>query len=117
MASDKVLEILQYVLKAGSGAEFHTIMDKISVPLHRQSGMDVVAYGQSQHNPDAYFLMRAFDDMDHLEHAQADFYASEAWRYGPRNEIVPRISTSVKTVIPLPASTIDTLRRNGGTPD
>ncbi|CAM4088205.1 Uncharacterised protein [Yersinia intermedia] len=30
----RILEILQYTLKPGSGAEFHQIMQEISIPLH-----------------------------------------------------------------------------------
>ncbi len=32
----KIVEILQYTLSKGAGAEFHNIMAQISVPLHNQ---------------------------------------------------------------------------------
>lgn len=36
-------------------------MQTLSVPLHQSVGMDVVAYGKSSHDPDTYYLIRAYD--------------------------------------------------------
>ena len=38
----QIIEILLYKLKPGTGTEFFDIMQKVSVPLHRQNGIDVV---------------------------------------------------------------------------
>ena len=58
---DRIVEILQYTLKKDSGEEFHQIMHEVSVPLHTRNGIDVVAYGNSLHDPDSYYLIRAFE--------------------------------------------------------
>lgn len=108
--ADKVVEILLYTLKPGTGAEFHRIMQEISVPLHRTAGMDVVAYGGSLHDPDAYYLIRSFDSLDHLNCSQDAFYASGAWRGGPRGAIIERIAVSVKSVVSLSAEAVEALR-------
>ncbi|MFK3620018.1 hypothetical protein RF161_09565 [Pasteurella multocida] len=42
---NQVIEILHYRLKPQSGQTFHQIMREISVPLHKQHGIDVIAYG------------------------------------------------------------------------
>ncbi|SCW87318.1 NIPSNAP protein [Paenibacillus tianmuensis] len=109
----RVIEILLYTLKPGTGGEFHRIMQEISVPLHRKVGMDVVAYGNSLHDPDAYYLIRSYDSLDHLGSSQDAFYKSEAWRNGPRVDIIERISTSLKSVVSLSPEAIDELRRSG----
>ncbi|CQJ58115.1 NIPSNAP [Yersinia intermedia] len=106
----RILEILQYTLKPGSGAEFHRIMQEISIPLHAREGMDVVAYGQSLHDPDAYYLMRAFDSQEALAGAEARFYSSDGWLSGPRMAIIERIENSLKSVISMPTAAIDALR-------
>lgn len=106
----KVVEILLYTLKPGTGADFHRIMQEISVPLHRRVGMDVVAYGQSQHDPDAYHLIRAYDDLYHLEVSQGVFYTSDAWRNGPRMDIISRIASSLKSVMPMTTDAIEAIR-------
>ncbi|ATM94363.1 NIPSNAP [Yersinia frederiksenii] len=108
----RVLEILQYTLKPGSGAEFHQIMREISIPLHAREGIDVVAYGNSLHDPDAYYLMRAFDNQEALANAEARFYSCDGWLSGPRMAIIERIENSLKSVISMPTATIDALRQS-----
>ena len=106
----KTVEILQYRLKAGTGASFHRIMCEMSVPLHEQQGIDVVAFGCSLHDADSYYLLRAFENEEQLESVLEDFYASEAWRMGPREEIIERIEVSLKSVLPLPHRVVDEMR-------
>ncbi|NMM45972.1 NIPSNAP family protein [Rhodospirillaceae bacterium KN72] len=107
----KTVEILLYTLRPGTGAEFHEIMRTVSVPLHASVGMDVVAFGQSIHDPDAYYLIRSYRDLRHLELSQAEFYKSDAWRNGPRTEIVDRITSSLKTVVDMPKESVEALRK------
>lgn len=60
----RTVEILEYTLRKGTGAAFHAIMQEISVPLHRHHGIDVVSFGNSLHDPDCYYLIRAFDSAE-----------------------------------------------------
>lgn len=106
----KAVEFLLYTLKPGTGKEFHRIMTAESAPLHRSAGMDIVSFGLSAHDDDAYYLIRAYDSLSHLESSQASFYNSEAWRFGPRQAIIDRISVSVKSVLTLSDSAIENLR-------
>lgn len=46
----RIIEILMYTLEPGSGLDFHQIMQKVSVPLHLEAGIDVVSYGSSLHD-------------------------------------------------------------------
>ena len=57
----KTVEFLLYTLKPGTGKDFHRIMKEVSVPLHRSVGMDVISYGISAHDDDAYYLIRAYN--------------------------------------------------------
>ena len=106
----RVLEIRSYWLKAGSRTAFHELVSEQSLPLHRAWGMDVVSHGPSLHDPDAYFLMRAYDDLDHLDRTQAAFYGTDAWQKGPREAIVALIESDANTVIWLPGEAIEALR-------
>ncbi|MGO2370183.1 MAG: NIPSNAP family protein [Serratia sp. (in: enterobacteria)] len=107
----KTVEILLYSLQTGTGEAFHQIMHEISVPLHRTCGMDVVRYGQSLHDPDSYYLIRAYDNAEHLETSQSAFYASDAWRSGPRESIIALIASSIKSVIALDNAALGALRQ------
>ncbi|HAT2170226.1 TPA: NIPSNAP family protein [Citrobacter freundii] len=106
----KTVEILQYTLRKGSGAAFHTIMQKISVPLHQSHGIDVVSFGNSLHDTDCYYLIRAFDSAESMATVLNAFYASADWRSGPREDIVGSIETSIKTVMNLPPESVEGLR-------
>lgn len=106
----KTVEFLLYTLKPGTGNEFHPIMKEQSAPCHRAAGMDIVSFGNSVDDNDAYYLIRAYEDLTHLNASQTHFYSSPAWREGPRQAIIDRISVSVKTVMLLSDSAIDGLR-------
>ncbi|HDL6632612.1 TPA: NIPSNAP family protein [Yersinia enterocolitica] len=106
----RTVEILQYTLRKGSGVTFHAIMQEISVPLHQRHGIDVVSFGNSLHDPDCYYLIRAFDSAESMEAVPDAFYASDDWRSGPREGIVGSIKTSMKTVISLPQESVEGLR-------
>ncbi|XCW68116.1 NIPSNAP family protein [Kosakonia cowanii] len=106
----KTVEILQYTLRPGSAAAFHAIMQEISVPLHQRHGIDVVRFGNSLHDPDCYCLIRAFASPESMTAVLEAFYASDAWRSGPREAIVSSIETSLKTVMTLSAEGVEGLR-------
>lgn len=106
----KIVEILQYTLRQGSGAAFHVIMQEISVPLHQRHGIDVVRFGNSLHDPDCYCLIRAFDSPESMAAVLEAFYASDAWRAGPREAIVNSIESSLKTVMTLSPEGVEGLR-------
>lgn len=113
MSIMRVVEIRSYQLRPGSGSAFHLLVSERSVPLLRAAHMDVVAYGQSLHDPDAYFLMRSYESMTHLQSSQDAFYASAAWRQGPREAIIALIENDANTVIWLTSEAIDALRQPG----
>ena len=106
----RTVEILQYTLRKGSGAAFHAILQEISVPLHQSHGLDVVSFGNSLHDLDCYCLIRAFDNPESMAAVLEAFYASDAWRSGPREAIVSSIETSLKTVMTLSPEGVEGLR-------
>lgn len=106
----KAVEFLLYTLKPGSGEDFHRIMLEQSAPCHRAAGMDIVSFGNSVEDKDAYYLIRAYDDLTHLKASQEAFYSSQAWRDGPRQAIIDKISVSVKSTMILSTSAVDALR-------
>lgn len=108
----RLIEIRSYKLKPGALAEFHEAVATGAVPMLRECGMQVVAFGASPHEPDAYFLVRAYDDLAHLNAQQDAFYGSEAWRQGPREALLSRIDSFLNTVLWLSPEAIEDLRRS-----
>lgn len=43
----------------------------------------MVAYGNSLHDADSYYLIRAFESEQQMKGILDDFYASAGWRSGP----------------------------------
>lgn len=106
----RTVEILQYTLSKDSGAAFHVIMQEISVPLHQRHGIDVVSYGNSLHDLDCYYLIRAFANPESMATVLDSFYASADWRDGPREDIIRSIESSLKTVMYLSSESVEGLR-------
>jgi hypothetical protein len=108
----RLIEIRSYALKPGTAKVFHSLVTSTAIPMLRRSGMEVVAFGPSGHDPDAYFLIRAYSDLAELESQQNAFYSSEPWLTGPRDAIVSRINSYLNTVLWLSEESITDLRRS-----
>lgn len=106
----RLIEIRTYRLKLGTFDDFHDAMHKQAVPMLRARGMDVVAYGRSDHEEESYFLIRAYANREALNAEQAQFYGSNEWRKGPRSALVDRIDTYLNTLLWLPSAAVDGLR-------
>lgn len=102
-----------YDLNPGTGHAFHEIMTRISVPLHREAGLNILAFGNSLHDDmDAYFLIRAFETTDQMTTALNTFYNSDTWKNGPRSSILGCIKTSKRLVIHLDSAAIAAFKTN-----
>ena len=106
----RLVEIRSYRLKPGSGSRFHDLVVNRSMPLLQKFGMEVVAFGQSLHDPDAYFLVRAYDSLEHRRLSQEAFYSSDAWRKGPRQSIIDLIESDCDVVLWLSRAAVDAMR-------
>jgi len=106
----RLLEIRSYSLKPGIAGEFHRLVTEQSLPMLHRWGVDVVAHGPSSHDPDSYFLIRAYADDAERQASQDAFYSSDEWRNGPRQAIVDCIESDVTLSLELDPATIDGLR-------
>ena len=109
---NKVVEIRSYNLKPGSRGEFHRLVVEVSLPMLRRWGVDVVAFGPSPHDDNSYYLVRAYDSLEHRQSSQDAFYGSPEWRQGPREKIVFLIDSHTSIVIELDPSAVDSLRKS-----
>jgi ketosteroid isomerase-like protein len=104
------LEIRSYTLKPGARATFHQRFITDSLPLLNRWGIDVVAYGPSQHDEVSYYLMRAFPSRSERDRVEAAFYASAEWQNGPRAAVLEAIDTYTTILIDVDESTLGGLR-------
>ena len=106
----RLVEIRTYRIKPGEMDAFDHAVHTQSVPLLVQNGMDVVAYGRSDHEEASYFLVRAYASREVMEREQAAFYSSSAWKNGPRADMVDRIETYLVTLLWLSDAAIADMR-------
>lgn len=109
----KLVEIRTYKLKPGSAGQFVAAFQE-ALPLVRKSGMDVVAFGRSDHEHETFYLIRAYSDRAQLEAQQETFYSSDAWRQGPREPLVACLDDYLNTLLWLPEQSVEDLRANNG---
>jgi len=108
----RLLEIRSYALKPGTRDEYDRIFREEAAPMLAAHGIDVVAVGPSAGDPNGYFLMRAFDDLDDRARREDAFYASEAWRLGPRAAVIEKIVVYTDVVLELDDEVVEVLRRS-----
>jgi len=108
----KLIEVRTYRLKPDCAERFVEAV-RVALPLVRShGGMDVVAFGRSDHEEESFFLIRAFDSREQLVAQQEAFYGSEIWRKGPREALVDCLDTYLNTLLWLPAEAVEALRAN-----
>ena len=106
----RLVQIRTYALKPGCGGAFDALFVERSLPMLTAAGIDVVAFGASPHDPDARYLIRAFDDLVQLNAEEDAFYASDAWRLGPRAAILDAIDRHLDALLWMSPDAIDDLR-------
>ena len=108
----RLLEVRTYRLKPGTGHALHDAFIREGIPLVKQAGMDVVAFGFSADDPNGYFLMRAFSGLEDRQSTEDAFYSSDAWRKGPRQSIIGHIDSYQDTLLWLSSEAVEQLRRD-----
>jgi NIPSNAP protein len=110
----RVVEIRGYDIKPGRRDEFHRLVTARSVPMLRRWNVDLVAYGPSLDDENAYYLIRAYESVEDLHKSQDAFYGSDEWQNGPREAILDCIVSHTSAVMEMDEATIDGLRRAEG---
>jgi len=104
------VEIRSYNLKAGCGAAFDRLVSQQAIPMLKRWGVDVVSFGPSRHDPDAYHLIRSYLSLADRQKSQDEFYGSAEWKTGPREPILALIENYTSVVIEMDEPTVSGLR-------
>ncbi len=110
-----ILEVRTYRAVGDQASTLVRLMRAGALPLLAAAGIDVVACDVSldprDEDPRDAYLIRAFEDEAARERAERDFYASAAWRDGPREAILALIESFHTVILDVPASGVEALRR------
>lgn len=72
-----IIELRTYRIKPGRRAEFLEIFRTKSVPAHAEIGMKILGPLLSVEDPDVFFFMRGFPNLESREPMKAKFYDGE----------------------------------------
>ena len=109
-----LVEIRTYRVRPGQQAALRAGMAD-AMPLLSAAGIDVVAYGPSLVDDEGEhaFLIRAFASVEERDRLEEAFYASPAWRDGPRSAVLDSIESHHTVVVELPDVAVEGLRTLG----
>ena len=86
-----IIEMRTYKLKPGKRSEFLEIFRTRSVPAHDEIGMKILGPFLSIEDPDTFFFMRGFPNLESREPMKAKFYEGELWKRELENVLMPMI--------------------------
>jgi hypothetical protein len=86
-----VIELRTYQTKPGKRAEFLEIFRTKSIPAHTEIGMKILGPLLSIEDPDTFFFMRGFPDIDSREPMKEKFYEGQLWKNELENLLMPML--------------------------
>jgi hypothetical protein len=86
-----IIEMRTYKLKPGCRSRFLETFHAKSVPAHAEIGMKILGPWLSIEDPDIFFFMRGFPDLESREPMKAKFYEGELWKSELENVLMPMI--------------------------
>jgi len=86
-----IVEMRTYKLKPGRRPEFLEFFRTRSVPAHAEIGMKICGPFLSIEDPDTFFFMRGFPDLESREPMKAKFYEGKLWKEELENVLMPMI--------------------------
>ena len=80
-----------YKIKSGQRTAFLEIFESKSIPAHKEIGMRILGPYLSIEDPDTFFFMRAFPDLESRDPMKAKFYEGELWKRELEQKLMPMI--------------------------
>jgi NIPSNAP len=86
-----IIEMRTYKIKSGKRGEFLEIFESKSVPAHQEIGMKILGPFLSIEDPDTFFFMRGFPDLQSRDSMKAQFYEGGLWKRELEHKLLPMI--------------------------
>jgi hypothetical protein len=86
-----IVEMRTYQVKPGMRARFLEIFEAKSVPAHAEIGMPILGPFLSVEDPDVFFFMRGFPDLESREALKASFYEGQLWKGELEGVLMPML--------------------------
>jgi hypothetical protein len=86
-----IVEMRTYKTKPGMRARFLEIFFARTIPAHAEIGMKILGPFLSVEDPDTFFFMRGFPDLESREPMKAKFYQGELWKNELEGILMPML--------------------------
>ena len=86
-----IVEMRTYRLRPGTRGQFLDVFRAQSMPAHAEIGMRIAGPWVSLNDPDVFFFMRGFPDMESREPMKAKFYEGDLWKRELEARLMPMI--------------------------
>jgi NIPSNAP len=86
-----IIEMRTYRTKPGVREAFLEIFRARSMPAHADIGMTILGPFPSIEDPDVFFFMRGFPDLESREPMKARFYEGTLWKNELESVLLPMI--------------------------
>jgi hypothetical protein len=86
-----IVEMRTYRTKPGRREEFVDIFRARSIPAHQEIGMKILGPFLSIEDPDVFFFMRAFPDLESRGPMKDRFYEGPLWKGELEQKLLPML--------------------------
>jgi hypothetical protein len=107
----RIVEIRAYNLKPGMRDALYDLFLNHALPMLQRWGVDMVAYGSSLGEPNGFYLIRSYANVEERQQSEAAFYGSDEWQQGPREAILACIDSYADAVLEVDDATLQGMRR------
>jgi hypothetical protein len=101
-----IIELRTYKTKPGKRAEFLEVFRSKSIPAHAELGMKILGPLVSIDDPDTFFFMRGFPDIESREPLKARFYEGELWKRELEGVLMPMLESYQVVLVEDPAGLV-----------
>lgn len=83
-----IVEMRTYQTKVGARERFLRLFEDLSIPEHRRLGMPIAGPFLAVDDPDSFFFMRGFPDMQSRDALKDRFYEGRLWKEQLEGELM-----------------------------
>jgi NIPSNAP len=94
-----IIEMRTYKTKPGRRSQFLEVFRAKSIPAHAEIGMKILGPFLSVEDPDTFFFMRGFPDMESREPMKAKFYEGNLWKRELEDVLMPMLEKYEAVVV------------------
>lgn len=86
-----IIEMRTYKTRPGKRADFLALFEARTVPAHQEIGMKILGPFCSIEDPDTFFFMRGFPDLESRTAMKERFYEGELWKRELEQTLLPML--------------------------